>query len=383
MSIPERKFLALVDTIHRAGLDPGAWQDVVDGLHEVLPMACVSLHGYQSGTPPASITVAGGWDPGLMHEFKTQWAPLNPYAPLVPKLAVGVPVVGHESSFIMERVRDTEFYQDWLLERGYGANVGIPLWTTADRVCFLVFDYSVRRAVKVDKRAAGLASAIAPHVARSFEVSHRFASLHHGPAQLATLLERIGGPALIVDSRQRVRAANRAGEALLRSGGTFKVARGGVALAEASAEAGLARALHACFNPDLAAAPSAVGFTTKEGAARWLNVVPLVADDSVGKGPLSRFLAEPERLALLIVTTPWSASSDAAARLRDAFKLTPAEVKLAVALMQGSSTGSYARSRGIAPNTARNQLRSLLEKTETHRQAELVAVLFSALGHSN
>ena len=111
--------------------------------------------------------------------------------------------------------------------------------------------------------------------------------------------------------------------------------------------------------------------------------MPLVADDSVGKGPLSRFLVTRERLALLIVTTPWSASSDAAARLRDAFKLTPAEVKLAVALMQGSSTGSYARSRGIAPNTARNQLRSLLEKTATHRQAELVAVLFSALGHSN
>src|SRR5262249_39700128 len=123
-------------------------------------------------------------------------------------------------------------------------------------------------------------------------------------------------------------------------------------------------------------------FTSAQGAACWLSVVPLLADDSVGKGPLCRFLTEPERLALLIVSTHWAANADAAARLRDAFDLTPTEVKLALALMHGRSLDGYARDRGIALNTARNQLRSLFEKCNTHRQAELVALLFSELRRS-
>ncbi len=382
MQIPERKFLPVIDSIHRAGLDPNAWQDVVDHLHELLPMACVALHGYQMGTPPVNITVDAGWDPRLIDEFRTHWAARNPYPALIPQMVVGVPVVAHASRFI-EIVRKTDFYQDWLLKEDYGAAVGIPLWSTPQRVCFLAFDYSTRRAAKIDQPATHIAATIAPHVARSFEVSHRIASLHYGPAQLASLLGRISGPALIVDHSRRVRLANAAGETMLRSGATLKIDReGGVALVDPSAEASLAQLLRACFDPDFAATPCAVSFTTADGAACWLNVVPLVADDSVGKGLLCRFLADPERLALLIVSTDWAANADAAARLREAFNLTATEVKLALALMHGRSLDGYARDRGITLNTARNQLRSMFEKCNTHRQAELVALLFSELRRS-
>jgi DNA-binding CsgD family transcriptional regulator len=152
-------------------------------------------------------------------------------------------------------------------------------------------------------------------------------------------------------------------------------------LADAAANAGLAAALRTCFDPAVVAAPTAIGFRSGEGGrVSWLNVVPLVADDSTGKGLLARFLADRERLALLIVSTPWEPSLDTASRLRVAYLMTPAEVKLAVALMEGASLDTYARDRGIAINTARNQLQSLFEKTGTHRQGELIAALFAELG---
>jgi DNA-binding CsgD family transcriptional regulator len=208
--------------------------------------------------------------------------------------------------------------------------------------------------------------------------------VHHGPAQLASLLRRIRGPALVVDHKRRVRLANPPGEAILRSGRELRLDRNGaVALTDAAANAGLAEALQACLAPALAAPSHAVSFRSAEGRRpNWLNVVPLVADDSAGKGPLARFLAERERLALLIVSTPWVPALDATSRLRAAFLMTPAEVKLAVALMEGASLDAYARDRGIAISTARNQLQSLFEKTGTHRQGELVAALFAELGPS-
>jgi DNA-binding CsgD family transcriptional regulator len=227
-----------------------------------------------------------------------------------------------------------------------------------------------------------LAATIAPHLARAFEVSHRLASIPRGNVQLAALIDRIAGPALIVDRNRRVRLANIAGETLLRSARGIRLDRdGSVALADATENAGLAVALRTCFDPAAAAAPCDIRFNTGEGGrVSWLNVVPLVADDSTGKGPLARFLADRERLALLIVSTPWEPSLDTAARLRAAFLMTPAEVMLALALMEGVSLDSYARDRGITINTARKQLKSLFEKTGTHRQGELVAALFAELG---
>ena len=377
--IPEHKLLSVIDEIYRAGLDPEAWQDVVDGIQELFPMAWVSLHGYQGGKPPAVVSVTG-WDPSLEQQW-ADWAGQNPYPALIPQMQVGVPLIAEESRFI-EHVRNTDFYNDWLLKSGVGSAVGIPLWNTPERVCFLAIEYSVRRSAKVSKPAAKMASLIAPHLARSFEMSHRLASVHHGPAQLASLLGRIRAPAMIVDRHRRVRHANSLGEQLLRSREGLRLdLQGAVALADAAANAGLAEALQACFAPALAASPSAVSFRTAERLrASWLNVVPLVADDSVAKGPLGRFLADRERLALLIVSTPWEPALDTTARLRAAFAATPAEAKLAVALMEGSSLDSYARDRGTALNTARNQLQSLFEKTGTHRQGELVAALFSRLG---
>lgn len=61
--------------------------------------------------------------------------------------------------------------------------------------------------------------------------------------------------------------------------------------------------------------------------------------------------------------------------LRSAYGLTQAEALLAVALCRGTSLGEFAAERGISIHTARTQLRALLSKTRTERQADLVGLL--------
>ncbi|MBP1628149.1 MAG: putative transcription regulator protein [Holophagaceae bacterium] len=65
--------------------------------------------------------------------------------------------------------------------------------------------------------------------------------------------------------------------------------------------------------------------------------------------------------------------------LEDLFHLTPAEVRLASALCQGSSIQDYAAARGLAVDTVRGQAKQVFSKTGTGRQAELVSLLFSSL----
>lgn len=323
------------------------------------------------------MSVTGGWDKELVHAYRTEWVGLNPYPALIPKMKVGVPLIADESEFI-DGVRKTQFYNDFLLTHDFGAAVGVPLWNMPERVCFLAIDYSVRRAAKLNRPTADIASVLAPHLARSFATSHRLAGPQSGPHELTSLLNRISGPALIVDYRRRVRSANAAGEALLRSNQALKVDKSGsIKLSDSAADADLDQALATCFNPVLATPPLAVSFrSARDLPPAWLNVVPLLADDSISKGPLARFLASRERLALLIVSKPWEPPQDAAARLVR-FKITPAEARLATALMEGHSLEDYARDRGIAVPTARNQLQSLFEKTRTHRQGELIVALLN------
>src|SRR5262249_43567467 len=78
----------------------------------------------------------------------------------------------------------------------------------------------------------------------------------------------------------------------------------------------------------------------------------------------------------LIVVTPLTAP-DAPSEdvLNGLFDLTPAETRIAQALVKGQSVEEIAQIFGVALGTVRAQVRSVLAKTGTPRQAELVAML--------
>jgi DNA-binding CsgD family transcriptional regulator len=64
-----------------------------------------------------------------------------------------------------------------------------------------------------------------------------------------------------------------------------------------------------------------------------------------------------------------------AAIVAKTFRLTPSEAKLACIIARGVPPGIAARELKISRETARNQLKSVFAKTDTHRQSELVALL--------
>jgi DNA-binding CsgD family transcriptional regulator len=69
--------------------------------------------------------------------------------------------------------------------------------------------------------------------------------------------------------------------------------------------------------------------------------------------------------------------------LQDRFDLTPAQARLVVHLVAGASLRSCAKALGVKYGTVRSSLKSVFQKTGTHRQAELVLTVFHAMGDSN
>lgn len=89
-------------------------------------------------------------------------------------------------------------------------------------------------------------------------------------------------------------------------------------------------------------------------------------------------LGNDEPCALVVVADPNSTATLDADQLRSLFALTAAEARLASALGSGSSLEAYAEQQGLSINTVRSQLRAVLHRTGTHRQADLMRLLNAA-----
>ena len=83
-------------------------------------------------------------------------------------------------------------------------------------------------------------------------------------------------------------------------------------------------------------------------------------------------------VSLAFVTTTESTPGPREHWLCQWWGLTNAEAELTVKLARGQSLEAIAAERGVALSTARSQLRSVFGKTQTKRQAELVALVLAA-----
>ena len=79
--------------------------------------------------------------------------------------------------------------------------------------------------------------------------------------------------------------------------------------------------------------------------------------------------------ALLTLNALGPRPGPSAAILAKTFRLTPSEAKVACIIARGAPPDIAARELHISRETARNQLKSVFAKTDTHRQSELVALL--------
>ena len=80
-------------------------------------------------------------------------------------------------------------------------------------------------------------------------------------------------------------------------------------------------------------------------------------------------------MMVLIVNPDWQTPSEHS--VSAFFGLSPAESRLAAALMQGRKLAGIARDSGVEVTTLRTQLSSILRKVGVERQVDLMRVLSS------
>lgn len=82
-----------------------------------------------------------------------------------------------------------------------------------------------------------------------------------------------------------------------------------------------------------------------------------------------------EPAALIVVSDLEVRVPDCGRHLSLAFDLTDAEIRVALALLNGETPAEIAEARGVRLSTIRSQVKAIFAKTGTARQSELVGVL--------
>jgi DNA-binding CsgD family transcriptional regulator len=264
--------------------------------------------------------------------------------------------------FAPDEIARDGFYQDFLKPRGYGWH-GAALLTSRPSDVLLSFKRTLRRGAYEARDIAQLNHALpylragAGAAAAANSVSLR--------AQLGALAHA-GLGAVLLDRRGRVIEANEAiefGDGLILLGSDL---RAGHRDDQVALDAAIQQALRP-EHPSRLPPPKRV--VLRRNASRR----PLLIDalSLIGASELSLF----EAAAMLVITDLGRGLPPEIADLRAIFGLTAREAELAAQLAVGTPLDLAAEGLRISRAHARQRLKVIFQKTDTHRQGELVALL--------
>lgn len=179
-------------------------------------------------------------------------------------------------------------------------------------------------------------------------------------------LDHLHVPAIVLDGRGWVRKTN--AQVDVSPGSGLRINRHAVIAEDATSQLDLQRLIHDVVQGGDALARPALRPVVIRRSMRRPLIVDAVHADSV--------LAE--RLdggAFLLISDLERCALPAEARVRRAFELTRSELRLVMLIAEGEDLATCGERLGWSRETTRSVLKTVFSKTETHRQAELVALL--------
>jgi DNA-binding CsgD family transcriptional regulator len=351
----------VVGRLGEAALEPRLWPDIMEQVSRLTGSTGAVLFQSDVRTPDAPRTA--GVDEMVTNYFRNGWHTRDLRATRgVPRMLSGHLAVTDQDLVTADEMRHAAYYNEMLLPYGFRWFAGIGFWS-ASALWALCLQRTEREGPfeDADKR---FLSALSSHLTEAATFSAAIGQ------QVVTgavdALGLVGTAALVIDRLAAVIAVNRAAEELFDD--DLRVSARHLVLRDLRASATwnqLTARLRLAAGGALQTPASLVARRRGKSPVliRVVSIPPAAGSPFLGARVLVT-LAEAEPLPSPEVST-----------LSQLFGLTLAEAKLAGLVAIGTALPQAASRLGISHQTARNQLKAVFAKTDTHRQAELVALL--------
>jgi DNA-binding CsgD family transcriptional regulator/PAS domain-containing protein len=299
-----------------------------------------------------------------LESYAEHYAPLDYALAAVEKGPVGVVRTGPEVVF---RNRNREFYAGWMRPNELEDGLFVRLTGGPRPTCFLVM--SPTRSFDTPERVK-LMSALAPHLHQALRTQDKLAALTNRTVEMAGALDVIRHGLVVVAGDRLVINLNSAAERIFRSEDGLCMRSGRIAATSAQTERELHRAIHHALADEGSTVRRGSSLTCVRPSGKRpyvIHVLPSHRHDA------DEALNEP--MALVLIIDPEDEPEPAAVLLQRLYHLTKAEADVALRMTRGADLKQLAEELSVSLPTVRTHLQHVFDKTDTHRQAELVRLL--------
>ena len=365
----------LIEAIYQAGIDPRRWSNFLDQLSATLDRVWLCLHGHDLSKNFNTGILYSRYDSVEMDRFLEYYASLNPWIEGLGEIPVGE---ARKAETFLDRstLLKSEFYNDWVRpQEDIGTGGGIVLLREEDRMLAVSGNIRLKDPEDVQDQLIDVLTMLGPHIQRAFTMQRLIGSHQASAKGFATALDALPNAVLLLDGKGRVVHCNAAAEDMLSVGVLLRRGSGhSLFLCDPQAQAVLERQLRKIVDRLEPETRPIIFMEPHRGNPRLATLTPFTPDDE-RTDFFSGLIAPVSPVAILSFAPDRINDADLGRVLTAHYHLTPAEIRLASAMRNGTSVSDYASSNDLRVDTVRTHLKTIFSKTDTHRQGELVALL--------
>lgn len=373
MAVDER-VLDAIAAVYEAALDETLWSAALQKLAAITNSQAATfwvLDG--SAHPRLPIFSFINLDPKLIQEYLDGMAAVDPTVQYL-VTHPGLPIV-HDGLFITEREKDRHAYYDW--HHRY-TDMRFRLISRMSPAPAIQAGVALHRQHAVGRFESGdieQFETLHRHVERALTLGFRLGSLGSLQQGWMELLDRNSAAILLLDAQQHVIYANQAAVRLCRNSDGLRLSTAGVIAMRRQDNDHLQRLIAQAMSIHAGQSCDGDGVMLVQRPSGKRSYLLLIAPMSKRNSTWAAL----QPTVSVVITDPELQPAAEHERLRVAFGLTRAEARLAVQLAAGDALQFAAAKLSISYGTARARLAEIFRKTDTHRQGELVKLLWTTL----
>jgi DNA-binding CsgD family transcriptional regulator/PAS domain-containing protein len=359
---------ALIGDIYDAVLDPEQRIDVIEKIASFTGGHSGGLLTKHSLGYSDKLYCYIGADPESLQAYSESYPKLDPTAATH---SYGVAQVVSATDVVpYDEFRRGRFYKEWARPHGW-VDVASAVIEKSKTSCTFLSVVRHEATGMVDDEMRRRMALVVPHVRRALLVGKTILLGQAEAACFSDILDGLSAGMILVDGTGRVVHANAAGNAILGAADFLRTVHGRLVAGDAPTNAAFREILAAADGGDAAIGVRGIALplTAHDGERYVAHVLPLTSGARRQAGLAFNAVAALfiRKAALEAFATP-----DVIGRM---YKLTPAELRVLLAIVDVGGVPEVAATLGVASTTIKTHLNRLFEKTGVCRQADLVKLV--------
>lgn len=359
------RFSSLVGDIYDAAIDPALRSTALEQVAEFVGGFAATILSRDAAGLSIEIHQHFGTESRFRQLYRDRFVELDPLLDRHPGLAVGqtagVTDVMPHSDFVA-----TSFYREWLEPQDAIDLAAVTLDTSGARTTILqVLRHRSRG--PVDDTMRERMRLLAPHLQRSRLMGRQIGARSHTVDDLSDVLDGLSTAICLLDADARVVHANAACRQLFADGNLLAMVGDRIVARNTQTD----KIFRGLFDVATNGGTEASGrrqielVTSADGQHHLIHAFPLKRERNQPRdiAATALFVQKASMVPLLAIEA-----------IAAAFRLTPSELRVLMAIIEIGGVPDIAAKLGIAETTVKTHLGRLFEKTGAGRQADLVKI---------